>query len=162
MVSPDSAPSPAVTALQVIYGQPSQSGFGSAVFDEAIAPGTDLEALALRYYQHFVGDLWEKYGEAAWIGTWKQVYGRPPETKPNVVAELRAIPNPAAANHVPILLMEDTEAQDKTQQALAAVFDDPQVTDLQVYAIGDGAALVGLLVAGYRPNAVTILISLID
>ena len=162
MVSPDSAPSPAVMALQRIYGQPSQSGFGSAVFDEAIAPGTDLEAFALRHYQHFVGDLWEKYGEAAWMGTWKQVYGRPPETKPNAVAELRAIANPAAANHVPILLMEDTEAQDKIQQALAAVFDDPQVTDFHVYAIGDGAALFGLLVAGYRPNAVTILISLID
>jgi hypothetical protein len=78
------------------------------------------------------------------------------------VAELRAIANPAVANHVPIMLMEDTETQDKAQQALAAVFDAPQVTNLQVYAIGDGAALFGLLVAGYRPNAVTILISLID
>jgi hypothetical protein len=59
--------SPAVTALQTIYGPPSQSGFGSAVFDAAIAPGTDLEALALKHYQYFVSDLWEKYGEAAWI-----------------------------------------------------------------------------------------------
>jgi hypothetical protein len=154
--------SPAVTALPTIYGPPSQSGFGSAIFDAVIAPRTDLEALALKHYQYFVGDLWEKYGEAAWMVTWKQVYRRPSATQSNIVAELRAIANPAVANHVPILLMEDTEAEDKAQQALAAVFDDPQVTDLQVYAIGDGAALFGLLLAGYSSNAVTILISLID
>ncbi|MBE9144357.1 hypothetical protein IQ236_14185 [Planktothrix mougeotii LEGE 06226] len=145
-----------------LYGTPSQAGFGSAVFDEAIEPGTDLESVAVRVYKHFVGQLWERYGETAWMSPWKRVYVRPVGIEPNIVAELRAIANSTAANHVPILLMEDTEDQDKAQQALAAVFDDPQVKDLSVYAIGDGAALSGLLVAGNRPNAITILISLID
>jgi len=166
MVSPDSLPSPpptaAVTALQAIYGQPSQAGFGSAVFDAAIAPATDPESVALRSYQYFVGDLWEQYGADAWMSTWKPIYRRPPGTPPDIVAELKAIADPAAANYIPILLLEDTEEQDKAQSALAAVFDDPQVTDLQVYAIGDGAAMSGLLVAGSRPHAITILISLLD
>ncbi len=47
MVSPGShAPQPlaaAVTVLQTLYGQPSQAGFGSAVFEQLIEPGTDLE-----------------------------------------------------------------------------------------------------------------------
>jgi hypothetical protein len=165
MVLSDSDPSQpgstAVMVLQEIYGQPSQAGFGSAVFNELSQPGTDLEAIALRYYQHFVGKLWEQYGADAWMSTWKQVYVRPAGIQPDIVAELKAIAAPAA-HYVPILLLDETDDRARAQQALAAVFDDPQMTDLSVYAIGDGAALSGLLVAGYRPNEMTILISLID
>lgn len=159
--SSDQPQSKAVKILQAIYGQPSQAGFGSAVFYERIEPGSDLEPIALRYYQYFVGELWEHYGESAWMSTWKLVYGRPTGIQPNIVAELRAIA-PPDVHYVPILLLEETDDQARAQQALAAVFDDPQVTDVSVYAIGDGAALSGLLAAGYRPNEMTILISLID
>lgn len=151
-----------VTQLMALYGAPSQAGFGSAVFHEAIAPGADLEPVALRVYKHFVGTLWEQYGESAWMCPWKPVYVRPTETQPDIVAELKAIADSAVANHVPILLMDETEDYARAQQALAAVFDQPQVTDLRVYAIGDGAALSGLLLVGYRPNEMTILISLLD
>ena len=151
-----------VNTLQAVYGQPSQAGFGSAVFHEVIEPGSDLESLALRFYQYFVGKLWDQYGETAWMSSWKQVYVRPEGMQPDIVAELRAIADPTVANHVPILLLADTDDYAKAQQALAAVFDDSQVTDLQVYAIGDGAAMSGLLLAGYRPNEMTILISLLD
>lgn len=153
----------ALTVLQSIYGAPSQAGFGSAVFDERIEPGTDLDAIARRYYQHFVGPLWEQYGEAAWMSTWKQVYGRPTGIQPDVVAELRAIDDPTAANYIPILLLDETDEQDRAQQALATVFNHPQVTDLRVYAIGDGAAMSGLLLAGCRTTSeTTILVSLLD
>jgi hypothetical protein len=153
----------ALTVLQSIYGAPSQAGFGSAVFDEQIEPGKDLDAIARRYYQHFVGPLWEQYGEAAWMGAWKQVYSRPTGLQPDIVAELRAIDGPAAANYIPILLLDETDEQDRAQQALATVFNHPQVTDLRVYVIGDGAAMSGLLLAAYRANgAVTILLSLLD
>ncbi|XGV97877.1 MAG: hypothetical protein ACAF41_02880 [Leptolyngbya sp. BL-A-14] len=160
--NPSQPQSTTVTVLQSIYGMPSQSGFGGAVFYESIEPGTDLESIALRYYQHFVGKLWEQYGESAWMSTWQQVYVRPAGMQPAIVAELRAIGDPVAANHVPILLLDETDDQAKAKQALAAVFDDPQMTDLSVYTIGDGAALSGLLVAGYRPNEMTLLLSLID
>jgi hypothetical protein len=161
---PDSVSSrpAAITDLQALYGQPSQAGFGSAVFYEATEPGPNLEATALQFYKHFVGKLWEQYGESVWMSSWKQVYVRPGGMQSDIVAELRAITDPAAANHVPILLLDETDDQAKAQQALAAVFDHPQITDLSVYRIGDGAALSGLLVAGYCSNEVTILISLID
>lgn len=60
-----------VTNLMAVYGAPSQAGFGSAVFDAAIEPGTGVESVALRFYKYFVGDLWQQYGEAAWKSTWK-------------------------------------------------------------------------------------------
>lgn len=100
MVFPDSnlSQSAAVMGLQVIYGPPSQSGFGSAVFDELIEPGAALEPVALRYYQHFVGNLWEQYGETAWMSTWKQVYIRPDGIQPDIVAELGRSPIPLRLN----------------------------------------------------------------
>jgi hypothetical protein len=150
------------TDLVTLYGAPSQAGFGSAVFYELIEPESDLESVALRYYQHFVGKLWEQFGADAWMSAWKQVYVRPNGIQPDVVAELKAIGDRDAAQFVPILLLSETDDEARAQQALANVFNDPQVTDLSVYAIGDGAALSGLLVAGYRPNEMTILISLID
>lgn len=167
MVSPDSHPpqplTDAVTALQTLYGSRSQAGFGSAVFDEIIQPETDLEAIARQSYQYFVGPLWEQYGEAAWMSPWKQVYGRPTGIQPDIVAELKAIRDPLAANYVPILLLTETDDQASAEQALATVFNHPQVTDLRVYAIGDGAAMSGLLLAGCRTNGeITILLSLLD
>jgi hypothetical protein len=157
-----SLPPPDYTDLVKLYGAPSQAGFGSAVFNELIEPGTNLESIALRYYQYFVGELWEQYGESAWMSPWKQIYVRPDGMQPDIVAELRAIADPLAANYVPILLLDETDDHARAQQALAAVFDDPQVTNLSIYAIGDGAAMSGLLLAGYRPNEMTILISLLD
>ncbi|MBL1173592.1 hypothetical protein [Pantanalinema sp. GBBB05] len=156
-----SSPPPDYTDLVTLYGAPSQAGFGSAVFDEIIEPGTDLEPIVLQYYRHFVGKLWEQYGADAWMSTWKPVYVRPDGRQPDIVAELKAIAAPAA-HYVPILLLDETDDHARAQQALAAVFDDPQMTDLRVYMIGDGAALFGLLLAGYRPNKMTILISLLD
>lgn len=149
--------------LVTLYGAPSQAGFGSAVFYDQIEPGSDLEPVALHYYQHFVGELWEQYGESAWMNTWKQVYARTGGDTPDIVAELKAIADPAAAQFVPILLLADSDEYAQALQALAAVFNDPQITDLSVYAIGDGAAMSGLLLAGVRTTGeVTILVSLLD
>ena len=48
--------------------------------------------------------------------------------------------------------------------ALAAAYDDPAVTDLRVYNLGDGGAMSGLLVAGYRKGTgeATFLVFLMD
>lgn len=154
---------PAVTALTTLYGAPSQPGFGSAVFYDEIEPGSDLEPIALHYYQYFVGKLWEQFGAEAWMSAWKQVYARTSGVTPDIIAELQAIADPAAANYVPILLLTETDEQARAQQALANVFNHPQVTDLRVYAIGDGAAMSGLLLVGCRTTGeITILISLLD
>lgn len=158
------SPPPAYfTDLVKLYGAPSQSGFGSAVFYDQIEPGSDLEPVALHYYQHFVGKLWEQFGSDVWMSAWKQVYARTGGATPDIVTELKAIADPAAVNYVPILLLEETDDYAKAQQALATVFNHPEVTDLRVYAIGDGAAMSGLLLAGSRSTGeTTILVSLLD
>ena len=158
-----SPPPPYYMDLVTLYGAPSKAGFGSAVFYELIEPGSDLEAIALRYYQHFVGKLWEQFSADAWMSVWKQVYARPNSAQPDIVAELKAIADPLAAQYVPILLLTETDDHARAQQALATVFNHPQVTDLRVYAIGDGAAMSGLLLAGCRITGdTTMLISLLD
>ena len=86
-----------VTALEAAYGAPSQAGFGSAVFYEPIKAGDDLAKAALAKYKYFTGELWERWGEEAWMGPWKEVYTRPTGAKPDIVAELRGIADPDAA-----------------------------------------------------------------
>ena len=56
-----------MTALEAAYGAPSQAGFGSAVFFDQLKPTDTLADAALAKYKFFVGDLWERYGEDAWI-----------------------------------------------------------------------------------------------
>lgn len=152
-----------VTALEAAYGTPSQAGFGSAVFYEPMVAGDDLTEAALAKYKYFVGELWERYGEEAWMGPWKEVYARPAGARPDIVAELRGIADPAAQNSVPMIL-ENIDGADKARAALAAAYDDPAVTELRVFNLGDGGAMSGLLVAGYRKeiNEATFLVFLLD
>jgi hypothetical protein len=112
-------------------------------------PGKDLEQGALEYYQYFVGDLWARWGEDAWMGPWKEVYAREADTNPDIVAELRGITDFDAKQSVPMILdvVQNAEA---ARQALATAYDDPAATELRVYNLGDGGAMSGLLVAGRR------------
>lgn len=139
----------AVTALEAAYGAPSQAGFGSAVFHIPIKSTDSLEAMALAKYKYFVGKLWEQYGEAAWMGPWKEVYARPPGAKAAIVAELSAITDADAMLSVPMIL-DNIQNAEQARTALAAVYDDPAVNELRVYNLGDGSAMMGVLVAGRR------------
>jgi hypothetical protein len=148
--------------LEAAYGAPSQAGFGSAVFFERLAAGVDLTQEARQKYQYFVGDLWQRYGEAAWMGPWREVYARPAGAQPDVVAELRGIADQDAHLSVPMIL-ENIEMPEKARAALSAVYDDPSVADLRVFNLGDGEALSGILVAGQRMNGeATFLVFLLD
>jgi hypothetical protein len=140
-----------VTDLEAAYGPPSQAGFGSAVFYEPDTSNGDLPAWSLEKYKYFVGDLWDRYGEEAWLGPWRQVYWRPDGAVPDIVAELRAIDDADAARSVEMLLdnIADPEA---ARAALAAVFDDPAMREVVVFNLGDGAAMAGVLVAGRRTS----------
>ena len=151
-----------VTRLESSYGVPSQAGFGSAVFHEQMKADDDLEQGALAKYQYFTGDLWQRWGEEAWMSPWKKVYARQAGAKPDIVAELRGIADPDAAISVPMIL--DNIDAEMACAALAAAYDDPAVTDLWVYNLGDGAAMSGLLVAGYRKGTgeATFLVFLMD
>jgi hypothetical protein len=128
MTERSTAPKPDyVVTLEAQFGAPSQAAFGSAVFTVRAEPGASLEQAALATYRHFVGELWVRDGEAAWMSAWQLVYTRPAHASANLVAEL-------------------------------------DVTELVVYAIGDGAAMSGVLLVGLRPadHTLTLLILLMD
>lgn len=146
-----------VTDLETAYGAPSQEGFGSAVFYEPMAGDVDLAQMALEKYRYFVGDLWEQYGEKAWMLPWQEVYARPSSAKANIVAELRAIADPYAALSVPMILDNRAGAQE-ARTALSAAYNDPTLTELRVFNLGDSAAMAGLLIAGRRATGEAILL----
>jgi hypothetical protein len=147
-----------VVALEDMFGPPSMEGFGSAVFFEMVDDTDDLEEVAKQYYQHFVGELWERWGEEAWMAPWQEVYVRKAQAKHDVVKELEGVEALKPTYSVPLLV----EGEDKAG-ALAAAYDAPQVVDLRVYNIGDGEAMSGLIVAGQRENGeATFVVFLMD
>lgn len=152
-----------VISLEAAYGPPSQAGFGSAVFYAPLGADDSLTGAALAKYKYYVGELWERWGEDAWMGPWKEVYTRKPGAKPDIVAELRGITDQDAAISTPMILdvVQDAEG---ARAALAAAYNDPAVTELRVFNLGDGGAMSGLLVAGYRKEigAATFLVFLLD
>lgn len=152
-----------VTALMAAYGVPSQTGFGSAVFYEPVKTADGLDQAALATYRFFVGDLWERYGEAAWMGPWKRVYTRPADGTPDIVAELRGMDDRQARLSASMVL-DEVEDAETARAALAAAFNDPAVSELTVYTLGDGAAMAGILVAGRRGEGgeTTFLVFLLD
>ena len=151
-----------VAKLEAAYGAPSQAGFGSAVFYEPSVAAGKLEQTALAKYKYFVGELWERWGEEAWMGPWKEVYTRATGTSGDIAAELSGITDVDAKGSVPMILEVVTNAE-AARQALSAAFDDPAVAELAVYNLGDGAAMSGLLVAGRRDSGeATLLVFLMD
>lgn len=135
-----------ISALESAFGPPSQAAFGSAIFYAPADVSTTLEQAALARYRYFVGDLWERYGEDAWMSTWQPVYTRPADAEPNILTELRSLNDRSAALSASMLL----ENGDEANAALSAAFDDATVTDLSIYTVGDGAAMSGILVAARR------------
>jgi hypothetical protein len=151
-----------VTDLEAAYGPPSQAGFGSAVFYEPDAAIGDLPAWSLEKYKVFTGDLWERYGEEAWLGPWRQVYWRPDGAAPDIVAELRAIDDADVARSVEMIL-DNIEDPAAARAALARVFDDPAMREVVVFNLGDSAAMAGVLVAGRRTTGEAVfLVFLLD
>lgn len=125
--------------------------------------GDDLEQAALAKYKDFTSDLWERWGEEAWMSPWKEVYARQAGAKPDIVAELRGIADPDAAISVPMIL-DNIDGAEQARAVLAAAYDDPAVTDLRVFNLGDGGAMSGLLIAGRRQGTgeATFLVFLMD
>lgn len=141
-----------VTRLEAVYGAPSQAGFGSAVFCAEVMGGNSLEEAALDSYRTFLGPLWERFGEDAWMGPWQMVYSRPPHSKQQIVGELKNITEQNARMSIDMVLngVADGEA---ARAALSAAYDDAAVDECAVYAIGDGAAMSGIILAGRRKKA---------
>lgn len=126
-----------------------KAAFGSAVFFEVLRDTDDLQQAALAKYRYFVGALWERFGEPAWMEPWREVHARKNTDRPGIVAELRAIGDRDARQSVPMIL-DNLEGAEAAHAALAAAFDEPAVSELRVYNTGDGEAMSGLLIAARR------------
>lgn len=62
------------------------------------------------------------------------------------------------------MILDNVDNAKKACLALSVVYDDPTVTELRVFNLGDGEALSGLLVASHQKNtdASTFLVFLLD
>lgn len=132
-------------SLEKAYGKASDAGFGSAVFHAPADVNADAGVLALAHYKHFLGNKWTADREAAWMKPWKLVYSRPANAPGDILRELAAISDAEARVSIP-LLTELIENADTACKALAAAFDHPDVRQLNVFTIGDGEAMSGILV----------------
>jgi Asp/Glu/hydantoin racemase len=83
------------------------------------------------------------------MGPWKEVYARAPGVAPDITAEMRSLADPDARLSVPMIL-DNIEEAETARAALSAAFDDPAVSELRAFNLGDGEAMSGLLVAGRR------------
>ena len=83
------------------------------------------------------------------MGSWRDVYARTPGVRSDVVGELRGIADPDARFSVPMIL-DNIEGAEAARVALSTAFDDPAVTELRAFNLGDGEAMSGILVAGRR------------
>ncbi len=152
-----------VSELESVFGEPNQSGFGSAVFFIPIDQQSDrLESDAQATYRFFVGESWERFGEAAWMSTWTSAYSRTLQNTPDIIAELRGLSDREARQSAGLLL-ESQENAHTAEEALKQAFDQPQVEELGIFKIGDGEAISGVIIAARISNAGTLaLILLLD
>jgi hypothetical protein len=151
-----------IEALEQVYGKPSKTGFGSAVFSEVSKQGVSLASNALDIYKLFMGDKWKAETVASWMSSWKLVYERHPGTIADILNELKNIKDADAKRSVP-LLTELVENAEQGKQALAAVFNHPDISQVQVFNVGDNAAISGLLLCGlFSDNTVCTVICLMD
>lgn len=135
--------------LEAVFGGPSDDAFGSAVFRREATPETDMEQAAQEVYRDFLGESWQRGGAGTWMATWRTLAertvadgaGRP------VLDMLTGLPGPEASSSADVLLNGGSDPE-AARRALAAAFDSPTVAELRIHAIGDGAALSGLLLAG--------------
>lgn len=136
-----------VTALEQLFGEPSQSAFGSSVFFDAASEEADgLESVAKSRYRFFLGELWDRFGEQKWMSNWSQVYARDQGKAPDILAELRGLSDREARQSAGLLL-ENQEDEQASSAALKDAFDNPPIEELSVFKVGDGDAMSGVVIA---------------
>jgi hypothetical protein len=138
---------PLIESLEKVYGKPNSTGFGSAVFYEVSKKDMGLTTIALDTYKLFMGDKWNAESEATWMSSWKLVYERSPGKAADILNELNNIKDADAKRSVS-LLTELIENAEQGKLALAAAYNHPDISQVQLFSIGDGAEMAGLLLCG--------------
>jgi hypothetical protein len=149
-----------------LYHEPDRCVLGTAVFYERVEPGADLRQVALRHYRYLVGKSEEEFANSNWLRPWKLVYQRTPDLEPTIFCELDV------AARLSDIAYEDRlenmldlywpDGYIAAKQVLEPAFDVPEVETFQVYAIGDGEVIEGLLILGSRANGETITLAFLD
>jgi hypothetical protein len=140
-----SATAAATVALEAVYGPSSAAGYGSAVFEMQGTAADALEPAALGIYRNFLGDRWERR-ESAWRSGFRLLYARASAAGDGIIAELHAVKEPSLGSLVELLVdnMEDPAA---ARAALVGAFDGTDISQLQLYALGDGEQYSGVEIA---------------
>lgn len=153
-----------VVALEEQYGPAGTDGSGSAVFFLRVVSGMDLEPLARACYQHFLGWLWERRGQAM-FAQWEEVWRRHAdwgEGEEGILDGLGRSDNFFVEIQLEQLIYNH-DRPDDAQAAILATFDDAAVSDARAYFLGDDDMWSGLLLGGQRENGdTTFLIVLSD
>lgn len=132
--------------LQAVFGPAANTGFGSATFQRRGVGADGLEAAALGVYQEFLGPNWDRFGESAWKEGWRRLHLGAPSATEGVVALLARLSSESPDSST-TMIIEAHSQPDSARSALAGTFDAASIRQLAVYAIGDGAAMSGCLIA---------------
>ncbi|MDP1561108.1 MAG: hypothetical protein Q8M16_06900 [Pirellulaceae bacterium] len=153
-----------VLELEDVFGGDSQAGFGSAVFFMPVRDSAagSLELESKSFYQRFCGDIWEEFGVENWLGTWKLLHERPVGGSGDIVAEIEGIRDPESGSAAQMLLDAGPDP-DRAIAALRTAFNDPGITQLKIFKIGDGGSMSGAIIAAENnANVRLFLIILLD
>lgn len=155
--------------LMDFYSPPRQDAWGVTIFYERIQPEADLEEVALRQYKYFVGESCEESSPRLirWLREWKLIYQRTPDLEPNIRLELDAATSVAGLDYDDrIANMLDYDYDEvgpyREPAVLAAGFNSPEVKDFQIYTLGDGEVMEGLLTIARRRNGETLTLAFLD
>ncbi|MCW6034739.1 hypothetical protein K4A83_00405 [Spirulina subsalsa FACHB-351] len=145
--------------LMNFYSPPHQGAWGTVIFYEQIPSDAELEAVALAQYEYFVGGSTRDF--MIWRPQWKLIYERTPDCEPNIRVELDAATWVAGLDYedriANVLQYDyDSEGNFYEPKVLAAGFNSPEAQEFQVYTIGDGEVMEGLLALSRRRNGETI------
>lgn len=153
----------AVQRLEQLFGKPSESTLGTAVFQsESTLSVEQLDGFSRSSYQHFAGAAWEAFGQENWTKPWRLLYRRSEDTAADILGELGRIEDSStclAASQ----LTENHDDPQGAQEALKGVFDSDFVQAVSIYRIGDSEAITGVLIAGLLTGGIGIaLVFLMD
>lgn len=190
MTASQSLPEYAQNLINIIHrvpGQPPDRGrvLGVNAFYDKIEPGSDLDSVALSYYQRFVGEKWHWQPHnwtpedgIIWLEVWNLAYQRPPSCSLDLFDELKyasALSDiemglDALYNSLDLSYSRDYNSlgpsysndYDTLRDILVAAFSAPEVTDFRVYDLGDGEVIEGFLALGYRDNGEIIVLAYLN
>jgi len=158
----DSSYSVQMENLEQVFGPANASGFGSAVFREAVNPPIVLDSIALNHFKKFLGKKLTPQTERTWMDGFRRVYSRGKDVKADILRELSSIGDSDAKSSIP-LLTELIQNAEQGRSALSGAFNHPDVQDLSAYKLSDGEAMSGIMItATYKNGLACSVIALMD